>query len=46
MGGRFLRYGVWGVHIWVKEDSKGVFNPGKIKTDVTIMLFSSSTIES
>ena len=40
MGGGFLRYGVWDVHIWVKEDPTGVFGPGKTKTDVTIILFS------
>ena len=45
MGGGFLRYGVWGVHIWVKEGPKGVFDPGKTKTDVTIILFSWSIIE-
>ena len=40
MGGGFLRYGVWGVHIWVKEGLRGVFDPGKTKIDVTIILFS------
>ena len=40
MGGGFLRYGVWGVHIWVKEGPKDVFDPDKTKTDVTIILFS------
>ena len=35
-----LRYGVWGVHIWVKEGPKDVFDPGRTKTDVTIILFS------
>ena len=40
MGVGVLRYGVWGVHMWVKEGSKGVFDLGKTKTDVTIILFS------
>ena len=31
MGGGFLRYGVWGVHIWVKEGPKGVFDLAKPK---------------
>ena len=40
MGGGVLRYRVWGVHIKVKESPKGVFDPGKTKTNVTIILFS------
>ena len=40
MGGGFLRYGVWGVHIQMKEGPKGVCDPDKTKTDVTIILFS------
>ena len=40
MGGGFLRYDVWGVHIWVKEGPEGVFDPGETKTDVTLILFS------
>ena len=35
-----LRYGVWGVHLWEKEGPEGVYDPGKTKTDVTIILFS------
>ena len=38
MGGGFLRYGVWGVHIRVKESPKGVLDPSKTKTNVTIIL--------
>ena len=40
MGGGFLRYGVWGVHIGVKEGPKTVFHLGKTEIDVTIILFS------
>ena len=39
-----LRYAL-GVHIWVKEGPKGVFDPGKIKIDVTMILFTWSIIE-
>ena len=40
MGGGFLRYGVWGVPIQVKEGPEDVFDPGKTKTDVSIIFFS------
>ena len=44
MGGR-LRYGVWGLHVRLKEGPKVVFDPSKNEINVTIIIFSGSIFE-
>ena len=43
--GGFLCFGVWGVHIGVKEGPNVVFDPSKTENNVTIVHFSGCIFE-